>query len=151
MQVTKIWLFNTNKRRDYLIMRNKAFTKKNLTSAHSLNREPWVLFWKYFYQEKWAFPRFILVSFKNVPFSAKFAVHSVKTRMASYKHCLVILIPVHNLDNWKKVKREFLILLNFVCDEMIDESSQRSVLNVCEHSDSSQKVIVIVRGKAGVS
>lgn len=69
--------------------------------------------------------------------------------MASYKHCLVILIPLHNLGNWKKVKRELLILLNFVCDEVVDESSQRSVLSVCEHSYSSQKIIIVLRGKAG--
>lgn len=49
-------------------------------------------------------------------------------RVASYKQFLVILVLLHNLDNCKKARRVVLILLNFVCDEMVDESSQRSVL-----------------------
>lgn len=36
-----------------------------------------------------------------------------------------------------------------MCDEVVDESSQRSVLSVCEHSYSSQKIIIVLRGKAG--
>lgn len=50
----------------------------------------------------------------------------------------------------EKQLKELLILLNIMCDEMVHESSQRSVMNVYEHSDSSQKIMVIVRGKAGI-